>query len=53
MVYDRQSNRETTAMQFLYQSDGSLRFDHLVLIERTGPSCDDTYHSMKNKILKI
>ena len=52
LVYDRQTNRETTVMQFLYQSDGRPRFDHLVSIERTGPSRDGTYRSMKNKVLK-
>ena len=53
LVYERQANRETTAMQFLYQSDdGSALFDHLVSIERTGPSRDGTYRSMKNKTLK-
>ena len=52
LVYERQANRETTAMQFLYQSDGSPLFDHLVSIERTGPSRDGTYRSMKNKTLK-
>ena len=52
LVYDRQTDRETTVMQFLYQSDGRPRFDHLVSIERTGPSRDGTYRSMKNRVLK-
>lgn len=52
LVYERQTNRETTAVQFLYQSDGSPRFDHLVSIERTGPSRDGTYRSMKNRTVE-
>jgi hypothetical protein len=57
LVYDRQTDRERAAMQFLYEdyreygSTGNPHFDHLVSIERTGPSQDGTYRSMKAKKL--
>ena len=53
-VYERQNDRQTASLQFLYPngSGEKPRFDHLVSIERTGPSNDGTYRSMRAKVLK-
>ena len=52
LVYDRQTDREKAAMQFLYpgNSNENPRFDHLVSIERTGPNKNGAYCSMRGKV---
>ncbi|XP_028396292.1 D-glutamate cyclase, mitochondrial-like isoform X2 [Dendronephthya gigantea] len=54
VVYERENDRKTAALQFLYPNGRAKepRFDHIVSIERTGPSNDGTYRSMKAKVLK-
>jgi hypothetical protein len=49
LVYDRQTDRDTAAMKFLYQGESkeNPRFDHLVSIERTGPNKNGAYCSMR------
>ena len=52
LVYDRQTDREKAATQFLYpgNSNENPRFDHLVSIERTGPNKNGAYCSMRAKV---
>ena len=53
LVYERGADREKTAAELLYLNGSRHpRFDHLVSIERTGPSQDGTYRNMTAKTVK-